>query len=477
MLLLTLVFCLMTVLVKFGDTGLIIELAVISVYLLIQIFLAIRAQKKSIKKLVFTARVYRLYITALLVCGALLVLTLTSKGTLQGVFFALLSILSIFSPIAVIVAWAVTYPIEKIISRYYINDAKKILRSAKGLTVIGVTGSYGKTGTKFILSRILSEKFNVVATPKSFNTPMGVVKTVRKELRPSTQIFICEMGAKKIGDIKEICDIVRPSLGIITAVGPQHLDTFKSLDNVFATKFELYDDCIKRGGRIFANTDSAELNKRLGTRQVVGYGINSNENYAKNITYGKDGSRFTIVLGDTEIPVTTRLLGKHAVMNIVGAAAMALSLGVTAEEIAFAVSRLEPTEHRLEIKRSVGGSYMIDDAYNANPEGCIEAVTVLSHFENMKKVIITPGLVELGEKEYDFNYKLGLACTKVCDVIILVGKNRSKPLTDAIDTTDFAKSRVHIASSFKEALGIVSAFADENTVFLVENDLPDNYLN
>ena len=120
---------------------------------------------------------------------------------------------------------------------------------------------------------------------------------------------------------------------------------------------------------------------------------------------------------------------------------------------------------------------MIDDAYNANPEGCIEAVNVLSHFGDMKKVIITPGLVELGNKEYDFNYKLGLAATKVCDEIILVGQNRSKPMCDAINTTDFPKDSVHVVSSYAEALQVLSGFADENTVYLVENDLPDNYLN
>ena len=120
---------------------------------------------------------------------------------------------------------------------------------------------------------------------------------------------------------------------------------------------------------------------------------------------------------------------------------------------------------------------LIDEAYHANPEGSVEAVNVLSSFEGMKKVIITPGLIELGEKEYDCNFNLGVCAANKCDVIILVGKNRSKPLADGIASTDFNKENLHIVSSFKEAMEIYSTFADSNTVVLLENDLPDNYLN
>ena len=142
----------------------------------------------------------------------------------------LLFMLSVISPLTVFLIWLVTYPIEKSVSNWYINDAKKILKAHKDLIVIGVTGSYGKTTTKFILNRLLSEKYNVVCTPQSFNTPMGVVRTVRGDIKPQTQVFVCEMGAKNVGDIKEICDIANPSYGIITSVGPQHLETFKSVD-------------------------------------------------------------------------------------------------------------------------------------------------------------------------------------------------------------------------------------------------------
>ena len=218
---------------------------------LIRLIVAISTHKKSIKKLVFTARIKRLFATSVITCLLLISLFLIFENTLVAeISSVLLFMFACVSPLAVFLAWVLTYPIEKAVSNWYINDAKKILKAHKNLTVVGITGSYGKTTTKFILNRILSEKFNVICTPQSFNTPMGVVRTVRGDLKPQTEIFICEMGAKNVGDIKEICDIANPDFGIITSVGPQHLETFKSVDNVYKTKFELADAVTKNGGKL-----------------------------------------------------------------------------------------------------------------------------------------------------------------------------------------------------------------------------------
>lgn len=448
------------------------------IVLLVTIFLTIKQQKKSIKKLVFTGRIKRLFACVATVYLILILIYVIKPQLPLGVTCAsLLLLISIISPISAILGWAITLPIEKIFSFYYTRDAKRILKEHKNLKVIGITGSYGKTTTKFILTRILSEKYNVVCTPQSFNTPMGVVRTIREQLKPQTEFFVCEMGAKKIGDIKEICKIVNPDFALITSVGAQHLETFKTIGNVFKTKFELADAVKRKGNKAFVNGDSAEILSRIFPSDFEVYGTNSDFDYtAENISYGKYGSEFDIVLGDEKIHLTSRLLGLHSIINIAGAAALAYSLGVSAEEIKYAVSALKATEHRLELKTSVAGSLLIDDAYNANPEGSLEAVRVLGSFDSMKKVIITPGLIELGEKEYDCNFALGLEAAKKCDIIIFVGKNRSKPMVDAVNTTDFNKENMFVASSFKEAMEIYSRFADSNSVVLLENDLPDNYL-
>ena len=445
----------------------------------INISFGLRTQKASIKKLVFTGRIKRLYGCAviifvlLLLCFILAPLPVIAKSATAAIW-----LLAFVTPILTYICWALTLPVEKAFSKWYINDAKRILKQHKNLKVIGITGSYGKTTTKFILTRILSEKYNVVCTPQSFNTPMGVVRTIREKLQPQTEIFVCEMGAKNIGDIKEICDIVNPDYALITSVGAQHLETFKTIDNVFKTKFELADAVSLKSGKVFANFDSAEISARADSNAIISYGTNAKHTFsAKNISCNRYGSEFEICKGNDTIKLNTRLLGMHSIVNITGAIALAFELGLSAQEIKYAVSTLKPTEHRLEIKSTVNGSVMIDDAYNSNPEGCIEAVHVLGTFEGMKKVIITPGLIELGEKEYECNYNLGLEAAKICDIIIFVGKNRSKPMVDAVNSTDFNKDNLFVASNFSEAMEIYTRFADSKSVVLIENDLPDNYLN
>jgi len=455
------------------------QAVLLAVYLLISVKSAITYQKKSIKKLVFTARIKRLFAAAIIVYLAFLSVYVIYRETIFGkAFTVVIFLLAFIPPVMTYIAWALTLPIEKAVAKWYVNDAKRVLKAHKGLKVIGITGSYGKTSTKFILSRILSEKFNTVCTPQSFNTPMGVVRTIREKLLPQTEIFVCEMGAKNVGDIKEICDIVSPDIAVITSVGAQHLETFKTVDNVFKTKFELADAVALKNGDIFVNGDSKEIYERTKTEAYKVYGTSAAFDLrGENITYGKDGAEFEVTLKGEKLKLSTRLLGLHNIINIIGAVYLADSLGVSKEDIKYAVASLKPTEHRLEMKSCVKGSVMIDDAYNANPEGCLEAVRVLGSFDGMKKVIITPGLIELGDKEYESNFALGLEAAKICDIIIFVGKNRSKPMVDAVNTTEFNKDNMFVAESFAEAMSIYSNLADKNTALLVENDLPDNYLN
>lgn len=437
---------------------------------------AFRLNSTSIKKLVFTARVKRMFFFSSLLLLGLGAASLFTTKTAQLILLFVLYVLILLPELICIISLITLKPTERAISNHYINDAKKILLSKPTLKVIGITGSYGKTGTKYILSRILSEKYNVLHTPESFNTPMGVVRTIREKMRADTEIFVCEMGAKKKGDIKEICDIVNPDYGIITSVGPQHLDTFGNINTVADTKFELADAINKKGGMLFSNGDNEFIAGRNDT-QIL-YGTKEDLSFkAENIIGGRDGYSFDLVLENEKIRVSSKLLGKHNVLNVLGAASLAYKLGIPIKDIAFAASRLTPVKHRLELKSSISGSLLIDDAYNSNPEGCLEAVNVLDSFKGMQKVIITPGLVELGEKEYECNFELGKKAGLVCDKIILVGKKRSVPLADGVAATDFNKENLFVADSFKHAMEIYSSFADGDTVVLLENDLPDNYLN
>ncbi len=434
---------------------------------------AVRRNKSSIKPLVVTARIKRMYCVSAFFAVAAAALSFFFDGVAGFAAWCVLVILCFVPSLNVLLTLFVTKPAEKLIAAHYINDAKKILSGNKNMTTLGITGSYGKTSTKFIIKRILDEAYNVVATPGSFNTPMGVVRTVREKLRPETNIFICEMGAKKRGDIKEICDIAKPQLGVITSVGPQHLDTFGSVETVADTKFELAD----AASEVFLNFDNEIIKNRADGYNHTSYGTTPDcDVYADNISYGSFGASFNVMCDGDCIPLITKLLGKHNVLNITAGVAVAKRLGIADNAIEYAVSRLTPTAHRLELKSFINGSLLIDDAYNANPEGCIEAVNVLASFENKKKIIVTPGLVELGEREYECNYNLGLAAAEKCDIIILVGKQRAVPMANAASDSGFDSENLHVVSSFTDAMALLQTLTNPDTVTLFENDLPDNYL-
>ncbi len=451
-------------------------LAALLLFLVIAAKRSVSQNKKSIKKLVVTARVKRMWFAAAVIIISVSVLSVLLPDVAGRSLRATLFVLCALPEIVTLLSLLVMKPMEKAISNHYVNDAKRILRSMKHLKVIGVTGSYGKTSTKFILGRILSEKYNTLVTPENYNTPMGIVITVRRDLKPTTQIFVCEMGAKRKGDIEDDCMIADPDLGVITSIGPQHLDTFGNIETVISTKFELADWVKAKNGKIYVNGDNEYIRATAENYESVTYGTSDCDCKATDISYSPKGLTVTLKYKGEEFKVTSHLLGYHNALNIAAAASVALDLGITPKEIAYAVSKLKPVEHRLQLKPYINGATLIDDAYNSNPEGCLEAARVLGCFDGMKKIIVTPGLVELGEKEYEANRTLGQEAAKHCDVIILVGQKRSIPLAEGVRQENFPEENLYVVSSFKEAVEVFSPMCDKNTAILFENDLPDNYL-
>jgi UDP-N-acetylmuramoyl-tripeptide--D-alanyl-D-alanine ligase len=438
---------------------------------------AIIKTKSAKKKIVFTGRVKRMYATMLVLSLAVvLIFSLAdfSEFSLK-IYAAVCALVMALSPFAVMLSNLINSPIEWSFRQWYIGDAKRILKSMPNLKIIGVTGSYGKTSTKYALARVLSEKYNVVITPGSFNTLLGVVRTIREHLTRDAEVFIVEMGAKRKGDIKEICDLVHPKMGIITSIGPQHLNTFGSIETVASTKFELADAVKEQNGIMFLNTDNEYIKEKTNAYNHVAYGISSGEIRAEKIQTDRHGCKFDIVFKNKKIPVQTKLLGKHNVLNIISAVAAAIELGISENDIKYAVSRLEAVEHRLQMKPLFSGSLLIDDAYNANPEGSLEALRVLGGFAPMKRIVVTPGLVELGNREEECNTALGRACAENCDEIYFVGLERSKPLKKGATDFGFDEDKIHVVKTFNDALSDLRSKADNNTVVLFENDLPDNY--
>jgi UDP-N-acetylmuramoyl-tripeptide--D-alanyl-D-alanine ligase len=308
---------------------------------------------------------------------------------------------------------------------------------------------------------------------------MGVVRTIREHLKPSHEIFVCEMGAKYVNDIKEICDLVQPEYGIITSIGPQHLETFGSIENIIKTKFELVDS-LKDKTKAVLNLSSKYI-KENAPKGAIFYSMEENEGgdyYASDISYGPYGAAFMMCkIGMEPFKIETKLLGKHNIINIVGAASVALGLGLTPQEIAYAVKRLEPVPHRLQLKRQSGGITVIDDAFNSNVEGAKSAVEVLGGFPAGGRMLITPGMIELGEKEFEYNYNFGRQAAKSCDFIILVGEKQALPIKKGILDEGFNDKNIYVAENLNDALVKMREKAEKGWTVLFENDLPDLYDN
>ncbi len=441
--------------------------------MLIITWLYLCKSKPAKKKLVFTPRVIRMCVTSAILYGAVCALSMIFLFD-SGLSLPVLCLWQAFSVLMPVIANFINKPIEKGINNHYINDAKRIINELPNLVTIGITGSYGKTSAKFYLNKLLSAKYNVLMTPESYNTTMGVVKTVRGSLNATYDFFICEMGAKGVGEIKEICDIVKPKHSIITSIGEQHLETFKSLDNIINTKFEIAD-CIT-DGTVFLNYDNEYIRNREINKNIVSYGLRSGSDYyADNISVTVKGTSFTVHHGEEKGEFSTKLIGEHNVQNIVGAIAAANTLGVSFSELKTPVRRLEAVPHRMEIIDR-GGSVIIDDAFNSNPAGAKAALDALKLMEGYK-ILITPGMVELGEKEYGLNKTFGTQAAEVCDYVIAVGEKQAKAITDGLKEAGYPKEKSFVAKDLNEALAKADSLktGGDRKIMLLENDLPDNY--
>ena len=428
------------------------------------------------KKLVYTARVKRMAATIFILTAVIIALALIflDIDRLSGVLAILVGLQLIMN----VVSNTVNHPVEWGVKQYYINDAKRMLRESKDIKIIGVTGSYGKTSVKFYLQTLLKDSFNVLVTPESYNTPMGVVKTIRESLKSTHEIFVCEMGARHVGDIKEICDIVHPHHGIITSIGPQHLETFFNMDNIKNTKFELAD-ALPDDGMLFLNGDNEYIREKAeGYKNITYYSteISCIDGYkASDIRVSRMGTEFTVTAPDgSQESFKMRLIGEHNVINVMGAIAVANKLGVKLSELKIPVRRLQSVEHRMQL-REHGLVTIIDDAYNSNPVGSKAAVETLKLFDGIR-ILVTPGMVELGDKEEEYNYKFGTYAAECCDYILLVGKKRTRPIYEGVLSKGFSEDKLKAFDKLEEALACAYEIKGQGHKYiLLENDLPDNY--
>lgn len=432
--------------------------------------------RQAKKPLVYTMRVKRMLITTVILYVICVLLSLLSGEYWPRVCGCVLLVLFILQPFLILLVNLINRPLERAIDRHYVEDAARILREMPDLTVIGVTGSYGKTSVKYFLNTLLSSQFNVLQTPGNYNTTLGVVRTIREHMKPFHEIFICEMGAREVGDIKEICDLVHPDYGIITSIGPQHLQSFHTIENIIGTKFELAD-AVPAEGKVFLNYDNVYIRGHKIDKNVISYGTAGDDiaYRAYDIAVSPDGSAFRMKdEHGEEFAFHTRLVGNHNVQNIAGAIAVAHTLGIPMEKLRYPVKQLESVPHRLQLMKQ-GGRIVLDDSYNSNKNGFKAALDTLAMFQELR-ILMTPGMVELGEKQYDENKEVGVYAADKCDYAVLVGKEQTKPIQDGLLEAGFSKSKMIVVDTLQEAFQMVNAIPDERQkVVLIENDLPDNY--
>ncbi|MCY3743435.1 MAG: UDP-N-acetylmuramoyl-tripeptide--D-alanyl-D-alanine ligase [Candidatus Poribacteria bacterium] len=456
-----------------------------------QVYMSTRRKNVEAKKpLVYTARAKRVFgLSICLLVGLATTLVLIAKTSPWRIAIFLFSEVSVIN---LTIANLLIYPLERTINGAYLFSARKRIRTLQP-KVIGITGSYGKTSTKYILHQILSQKFNTLMTPDSYNTPMGICKVIRGDLTAEHEIFIVEMGAYKRGDIRELCNLASPQIGILTAVGPQHLERFKSIENIAKGKYELIESLPADGLAVF-NCDNeicaglADKREQTGSpvrryateaSPVVSV-VDTADLIAMNVRYTDNGLAFTVHANTEKFDITdteiqTRLLGKHNVSNILAAVTVAMECGMELEEIREAVANVEPVPHRLQLTAGAGGVTIIDDSFNSNPVGAKAALEALNEIGEGKKVLVTPGMIELGEREYEENRRLGKQAADVCDLVILVGPIRTRPILDGLKDAEYPSQQIIVARNLEEVKQHLATQVQTGDVVLFENDLPDNY--
>lgn len=390
--------------------------------------------------------------------------------------YSVICLMPLITPHLLFIAYCMNEPMEEALRHYHLKVAENKLARSE-VVKIGITGSYGKTSVKEILKTILSQKFRVLASPESYNTPLGIAITL-KNLDSTHDVFIAEMGARNEGDIKALAKLVSPKYGVLTGVNNQHLETFKSIDAIKNTKFELFQHLGEGGEGIFSadNSNALELFAKFnGVKHLAGLTEGDNLVTATDVKTDSRGTVFNLVIkGEKPVECSTVLLGKHSIKNICLAAAVAYRMGLTPEEIALGVNRIQSIGHRLELMPNNKNIIIIDDSYNSNEDGVKAAMEVLDTFEG-RKIVLTPGLVELGKMENVLNLEFGRTLAKHADVVIIIGKHNAEMLINGLKDGGMSTDNIKFAKSLNKGNDILNEIMQEGDVVLFENDLPDNY--
>lgn len=426
--------------------------------------------------LVYTSRVKRLVFTTFLLYGLLFYFYHMYINN-YFILMCILITLSILAYFITYIAYFLNLPIERMIYNKYKRRAIKKLREMNTIN-IGITGSYGKTSSKHILNDILSIKYLSYMTPGNYNTPLGIMKTVNNLMDKFQDVFIAEISisAPETHDIERSCEIVKPKYGIITNIGLAHLDSFKTQENIQKAKFKLIEALPTDGLGILNSDDPNQVSYKIKNNcRIKWIGIDNKDAdiVANNIKLTHEGTEFDATFKDDNktIHLKTCLFEKPNIYNILAALLLAKELKLTYDEMIRGVASIKPIEHRLQLKK-LPQYTIIDDAYNSNPVGSKMALDVLNLMPG-QKIVVTPGMIELKDKEYELNYEFGKHMASVADYVILVGKSQTKPIYDGLIENKFKEENIFITNDVREAFPKINEVSIGKPYVLLENDLPD----
>jgi UDP-N-acetylmuramoyl-tripeptide--D-alanyl-D-alanine ligase len=398
--------------------------------------------------------------------SAVLVVALMAAAALAGALPQVSAAVVVLMPLFTDVALAVTAPVERRLGRRFVRAATDKLKQV-GPRVIAITGSYGKTSTKLYVGHLLREKYVTQTSPASFNNTAGLSRAINERLAAGTEVFVAEMGTYGRGEIRSMCSWVRPEISVITAIGPVHLERMRALDNIAAAKSEI----LEAAQVAVLNTDDPRL-------AAIGEQFRANGGKLIRCSTTDTTADVCVASDGSSVSVNGRALGGAEILgafpaNLACAVGVAVAMDIPESDIAERLATLPRPPHRQTIQQSETGVLVIDDTYNSNPQGCAGAISTLASIgDGHRKVIVTPGMVELGSTQSPANMEFARRAAAAATDLLIIGRtNRRSLLLGARDGAAAVRAFEHR----EDAVTWIRANLRAGDAVLYENDLPDHY--
>lgn len=460
----------------------ILQLDEYDVFRYLKKLLKVKRGKKQIKPFVWTSKakaIFALSFLQVLIAGVMI-------SNLNVVFLIILILLGFeifFIPLALSVI--ILFPIDYVSKKIIIFRAKSKINKLNNLKMIAIAGSYGKTTFKEILFTILSEKYRVLKTPDSINTPLGISRLILSTLNNQHDIFIVEMGEYYKGDIKELCTITPPDISVLTGINEAHFERLKSLNNTVSTIFEVVENS-KEGSVIVLNVDDKLIRENykeyIKNKNVIMYGLqNSNvELKAKDINFNEETLILKFKLNENNKLIDSlnmKIIAEYAIADLIGVIQIARKLEIPWPIIKLGIKKLKPVPHRLAPKYDKTKDILIiDDTYNTNPEGVNEAINLLSKFKSRRKIYITPGMVETGIMNRKIHLDIGVKLSNVADLVILIKTSASQFMYEGLKNNKYSEDKIIFFESIHDVYDNLNTITKPNDVVLFQNIWPENYV-